>query len=144
MRHISSGGHKAADRGASPLPHLQALRACENRIRDLQKQGPPPDSEGLERLHSRLRTEMDTALRRIRTCATAGDLRQASAASLAGMTNNFSKMRTYPVSHETDAILACIAQEVGQRAATGALACWSPKHLSMMTNGLSKGQGRLG
>ena len=55
--------------------------------------------------------------------------------------NGFSKTCRYPVSQDMDAVMACVAGEVSQRAATGSLAHWSPKHLGLLTNAISKGQG---
>ena len=146
MRPVRSR-ESAPQGGASGLPaRLGALRASESRIRALQKLRPCRGPEGAlplpGPLHTApLHTAVDTALRTARACAAEGDFQQAGPASLAAMANNFSKMCNDPVSHEIDAILACIGQEVGRRASVGALAGWSARHLSMVTNGLAKGQG---
>ena len=122
-------------------PRLRALSDCENRIRELQSVRPSRDSGDLQQRHTRVQTELDTALRTARACVAGGDFQQARPAFLCGLVNGFSKRRQPPIAADVDAIMACIASEVGQRAATGALARWSPKHLSLMANGLSKGRG---
>ena len=141
MRNIPPGTPETQGWEEYLSPRLRALRACESRIRDLQAHRPSRSAaDGLAR-RVRLRTQVDMALRSARACITGGDFQQAGAASLAGMMNSFSKMRQYPVIREIDAILSCIGQEVEMRAEEGALAYWSAKHLSLVANGFSKGQG---
>ena len=122
-------------------PRLRALRTCESRIRDLSNLRPVHDSAGWLQRSDQLRTQADSALRMAHACVNGGDFREATAATLAGMVNNFSKMRQYPVTHKVDAIMACLEKEVGRRARDGSLAHWGPQHLSLVANGFSKGQG---
>ena len=135
MRHISSREPRPQGLEGVLSPRVRALRACEKLIRDLQAVRPSRDPGDLLRRRTQLRTQANTALRLARSCVMAGDFRQAGAADLAGMMNSFSKMCTFPVAHELDAIVGCIGQEVAQRAVEGSLVCWSPRQLALVANG---------
>ena len=90
MKNISARESGAPGRsGVSPSPGLRRLRACEDRIGDLQSQQFPHDREGAWRRDARLRTEVDAAVRLARVCAAEGDWQQATPAQLAGMANGF-------------------------------------------------------
>ena len=140
MKNISPGQPETPGEGGVPLPHLQALRICESRIKDLQELRPSGRQEALSR-EARLRREVGSAVDLARLCTTTDDFRRASSATLAGMINSYSKMRAYPISRGVDAVVACIEQEVARRAATGSLIHWPAKHLVLVTNGISKCQG---
>ena len=134
-------GEQGAQGPAPSMHHFHALRAAERRIKELQQLKGGYRSGGPGRRNALLREEVDSALRSAQACASEGELRQVTAASLAGMINSFAKMRAWPVIQGIDGIMACLGQEVSGRAARGVLAHWSPLQLALVANGLSKGEG---
>ena len=136
-----STGQEAQEPGDGSMENFRVLRACESRINDLQNTQKSCGADSQDRRNALLRTEVDSALRSARACATGGELRQLTPASLAGMINSFSRMRAWPVIQGIDAIMACMGQEVSRRARQGALAQWSPVPLALAANGLGKCEG---
>ena len=143
MNHSPAGQPARARPGASSQA-MRDLRACEDRLKHLQR---PQSSRGAQRPYDKrdreaqLRREMDRALRCANSCVRLGVLRQADAASLAGLTNSFSWMRRFPVTRGADAILTLLQQELPARLEDGTLSRWYPGHLAMVANGLAKGEG---
>ena len=139
MRHTSASEHRTQERGGAPGHPWGALCACGARIQGLQNRWVPRSELGGKT--ARLRGEAQSALQLARTCAARGAFRHAEPGDLAGMLSRFSKLRKPPVMRELDAIVAFVEQEVVARSRAGSLAGWSPKHLAMTANGLSKGTG---
>ena len=99
-----------------PVAPLFALRACEQRIRDLQNPTFSRDSAEPPAREARLRAEAGKALRCARACVQEGEFQRAQPVSLAAIMNSFSKMRRHPIVPDVDAIMACIAKGSGGNA----------------------------
>lgn len=117
------------------------LRSCEGKLYHIQLQrqrARPEDKPARER---QLRTAAGEALVAARHSVDSHELRKARPSDLITLVCDFAKLRQFPISRESAAIVELLGQELSTRSAQGALDSLSPKDLSRLAGAISQGAG---